>query len=187
MKLHVVVTSTRPGRVGLPIGTWFFDHARKHGRFDCALVDLKELNLPLLDEPTHPRLKQYEQAHTKAWSEIVHAADAFVFVTPEYNFSSPPSLINALDYLFHEWHYKPAAFVSYGGASGGLRSVQMSKLVLTALKMMPIPEAVHVPFFANHVKDGVFTPTEAMEKSATATLDELHEWATALAPMRSKT
>jgi NAD(P)H-dependent FMN reductase len=41
--------------------------------------------------------------HTKRWSAIVSRADAFVFVTPEYNYGSPPSLVNALDYLLREW------------------------------------------------------------------------------------
>ena len=51
----------------------------------------------------------------------------------------PPALLNAIDYLFHEWAYKPAAFVSYGGLSGGTRSQQSAKPVLTSMKMMPIP------------------------------------------------
>ena len=138
-KLSVVIASTRPGRVGLPVGRWFFERAKAHGKFDVELLDLKEQNLPLLDEPKHPRFQQYEHEHTKAWSAKVRASDAFVFVTPEYNYGAPPSLINALDYLVHEWACKPAGFVSYGGASGGMRSVQMTKLVLTSLKIMPLP------------------------------------------------
>jgi NAD(P)H-dependent FMN reductase len=95
LKLHVVLTSTRPGRACLPIGTWFHAFAQRHGKFDVQLVDLAVVNLPPLDEPRHPRLGQYEHAHTKAWSATVSAADAFVFVTPEYNYGSPPALLNA--------------------------------------------------------------------------------------------
>ena len=105
------------------------------------LIDLADFNLPVYDEPLHPRLQKYEHAHTRAWSESVNAADAYVFVTPEYNFSAPPSsLVNALNFVYKEWNYKPAAFVSYGGVSGGLRSVQMAKQIVTALKMMPMTE-----------------------------------------------
>src|SRR5580692_12926759 len=143
-KLSVIVASTRPNRVGLPIGQWFLGQASAHGGFDVDLVDLKELNLPLLDEPKHPRFRDYQHEHTRRWSALVEASDAFVFVTPEYNFSAPPALLNALDYLFHEWAYKPAGFVSYGGASGGMRSVQMTKLLLTSLKIVPLPEAVSI-------------------------------------------
>src|SRR5580704_17667155 len=124
LKLHVVIVSTRPGRAGLPVGRWFVGRAKEHGGFEIMFVDLKEVNLPLLDEPKHPRLRQYEHEHTKAWSAIVDGADAFVFVIPEYNFSVPAPFVNAVDYLSAEWAYKPASFVSYGGMSGGTRSVQ---------------------------------------------------------------
>lgn len=126
-RLNIVVGSTRPGRVGLPVATWMRDRARKEGSFDAKLVDLADIALPLYDEPRHPRLKQYEHAHTRAWSESVGSADAFVFVTPEYNYGPSPALLNALDYVYAEWNYKPAAFVSYGGVSGGIRAVQMTK------------------------------------------------------------
>lgn len=182
--LHTVICSTREGRAGLPIGEWFFNHATAHGVFATELIDLKTVNLPLLDEPHHPRLHNYEYAHTKAWSAIVERADAFVFVVPEYNYFAPPALVNAVDYLFSEWHYKPAGFVSYGGLSGGTRSVQSIKPLLTTVRMMPIPEAVNVPFFAQQLHDGAFTPTDGLSKSATGMLDELARWTTVLATMR---
>ena len=91
----------------------------------------------------------------------MQAADAFVFVTPEYNFNMPPALLNALDFLSKEWNYKPAGFVSYGGVSGGLRSVQMSKHVVAALKMMPMAEGVAIPSFTTHLdEDKNFTPND---------------------------
>src|SRR5687767_4262370 len=98
-KLHVIVCSTRPGRKGLAVAQWFFEHAKRHGGFDLALIDLKDVNLPVFDEPEHPRLGKYVNDHTKKWSATVDAADAFVFVTPEYNYGTPPSLLNALTYL----------------------------------------------------------------------------------------
>jgi NAD(P)H-dependent FMN reductase len=184
-RLHIIVVSTRPGRVGPSIAAWFDGFARGHGKFDVALVDLAEVNLPFLDEPVHPRMMKYEHEHTKRWSASVAAADAFVFVTPEYNFGVPAPLVNALDFVFREWHYKPAGFVSYGGQSGGIRAVQMVKPILTTLKMMPIPEAVAIPFFTQHRdQSGTFTATEAHEKSATAMLDELLKWADALKSLR---
>ena len=184
-KLIVVVTSTRPGRAGRPIGEWFFERAKSHGKFDVQLVDLKEVGLPLFDEPKHPRFREYEHAHTRAWSATVEASDAFVFVTPEYNFSAPPSLLNALDYLFHEWAYKPAGFVSYGGVSGGMRSVQMSKLLLTSLKIVPLPEAVTVVYYQKLMQpNGSFPGSETLDKAAVTMLDELHRWAGALKTLR---
>lgn len=185
LQLQVISVSTRPGRKGPAVAKWFHESAVKHGSFDAKYTDLGEQGLPLFDEPNHPRLKQYQHEHTKAWSAKVDAADAFVFVTPEYNYSSPPSMINALDYLVQEWAYKPAAFVSYGGLAGGMRSVQMTKLVLTSFKMVPLTEAVTVPNFTQFLgEDGVFRATEQHEKSAATLLKELHRWAVALKTLR---
>lgn len=184
-KLMVVICSTRPGRKGPPLGHWFLDVARAQGAFDVDLVDLAEENLPLFDEPNHPSQQKYEHAHTKSWSRKVAPADAFVFVTPEYNYTTPPSLLNALDYLYKEWNYKPAAFVSYGGMSGGIRSVEITKHVLTTLKMVPIVESVAVPSFTQYIDEsGKFNATDAQAKAAESLLVELSRWAKALKPMR---
>ncbi|MBI3050079.1 MAG: NAD(P)H-dependent oxidoreductase [Acidobacteria bacterium] len=187
-RLGIVIASVREGRIGLPVAQWFIERARRHGRFDVEVVDLKEIDLPLFAERHHPRLQKYESETQKAWSTLVSGLDAFVFVTPEYNYGLSPALLNALDYLFVEWHYKPAAFVSYGGISGGIRGVQMAKQTLTTLKMVPIVEAVAIPFVAQAVdrEAGVFKPTEQHEQSATALLDELLRWTEALAVLRQK-
>ena len=87
-------------------------------------MDLAEFDLPLLDEPKHPRLQQYEHEHTKRWSAAIGPADAFLFVTPEYDYFTSAALVNALQFLSVEWHYKAAGIVSYGGVSGGLRATQ---------------------------------------------------------------
>ena len=185
LKLAVIIVSTRPGRVGPTVAQWFFDTATDHGQFAVELVDLKDINLPVFDEPKHPRFGEYTHEHTKVWSAIVKRSDAFVFVTPEYDYFTPPSLVNAIIYLFHEWMRKPAAFVSYGGISGGVRAVQAIKPLLTSVKVMPLPEAVSIPFMSNHIENGVFKSTDGFAQSAKALLDELHRWAFALKPMRA--
>ena len=186
LKLQTIVTSTRPGRAGLPIGEWFHEAAKAHGNFDATLVDLATFNLPLYDEPQHPMRKQYEREHTGKWSASVSAADAFVFVIPEYNYSPPPSFVNALDYLFWEWQYKPVAFVSYGGVSGGLRAAQVARSQASTLKMMPIPEGVAIPNFFAQLADGKFTGTDLNTQGVAATLNELHKWSGALAELRDE-
>lgn len=184
-KLGVVVASTREGRGGLAVAQWFAAAAQRHARFEVELIDLVAVNLPMLEEPNHPRLQKYTGERTKAWSATVAAMDAFVFVTPEYNFGSPPALVNALDHVYVEWNYKAAGFVSYGGISGGLRSVQMTKQILTALKMVPIVEAVTLPFFTKMLDhSGGFTAGESQERAAAAMLDELVRWTSALRSLR---
>lgn len=186
LKLQVIIASTREGRRGPYVADWFLALARQQGGFDVEKIDLAEVALPLFDEPNHPRLRKYEHEHTRAWSATVERADAYIFVTPEYNYSAPPSLINALDYLIHEWAYKPVGFVSYGGVSAGLRSVQMLKQTVTALKMMPMMEAVSIPFFQQHIDEeaGTFDPGEVQAKAAEVMLTELRRWTEALKPLR---
>ena len=185
-KLQIVVASTRQGRVGRSIADWTLERARQHGGFDVRLVDLKELNLPLFDEPKHPRLRQYSHAHTHAWSASVEEADAFVFVMPEYNHGVPPSLVNALDYLYAEWNYKAVGFVSYGGVAAGTRSVQMIKPIIGALKMVPIVEAVAIPFFTKLMDGEVFRGGEPHDQAAATMLNELARWTAALAGLRPR-
>ena len=185
MKLNIIIGSTRPGRIGPKVATWFDGFAREHGGFEPVLVDLADFNLPVFDEPKHPRMQDYQHDHTRAWAESAAAGDAYVFVTPEYNFFPPSSLINALTFLSREWNYKPAGILSYGGISGGLRATQQLRLMLTTLKVMPIPEGVPVPMVHSMLdeKEG-FTPTEPIRDGAKLMLDELRRWAVALSAMR---
>jgi NAD(P)H-dependent FMN reductase len=186
LKLHSIICSTRPGRVGPLVARWFHEFARSHGKFEATLLDLAEFNLPLYDEPHHPRTRTYTKEHTKAWARSVAAADAYVFVTPEYNYCPPPEFVNALDYVYMEWNYKPCGFVSYGGLSGGMRAVQMEKQLVTTLKMMPMVEGVAIPMVAQALdaKTG-FKSNEHVESAAKMMLDELFKWAQALKPMRA--
>ncbi|MCY0880140.1 MAG: NAD(P)H-dependent oxidoreductase [Firmicutes bacterium] len=184
LSLLIVVGSTRPGRVGLPIAQWVESRARAHGKFAVHVADLAEIPLPLFNEPYHPKLGRYVHEHTKAWSAMVDPADAFIFVSPEYNYGFSAALKNAIDYLHREWQFKPVGFVSYGGVAAGTRAVQMLKQVVTTLKMVPLYDAVAIPWVDQLVVDGVFTPTPALEEAAQRMLDELHRWAVGLKHMR---
>lgn len=184
--LQIVLGSTRPGRVGLPVSTWFREQALEHGGFDLEFIDLAEVALPFLDEPEHPRLRRYVHQHTKDWSATVSRADAFVFVTPEYNHGPSAVLKNALDFLHHEWHYKPLGFVSYGGIAAGARSVQILKQFVLPLKMTPMFETVSIPVVQQFLDaQGRVQPNEIMNDAATAMLTELHRWALALQVLRT--
>ena len=185
MKVHVILCSTRPGRVGATVAHWAHAAAVEHGRFAVELVDLAEVDLPIYDEPRHPALRQYEHEHTRRWSASVASADAYVLVLPEYNSGTTPALVNALNYVYKEWNYKPAAFVSYGGISGGVRAVQFTRQILNTLKLVPIVEGVIIPMVAQQLdEERRFKPTEIHLSSAKAMLDELARWAEALKPMR---
>lgn len=186
-QLKVIIASTRPGRKGPLIAHWFLDILKQHSDFEVEVLDLKEINLPFLDEPEHPRLQNYKHGHTKKWSGIINSADSFIFITPEYNFGYPATLKNALDYLFHEWQEKPVGFVSYGGVSAGTRAVQAIKQTVTTLGMVPLMQAVNIPFFTQLInEDGVFEGNANLEKSARSMLKQLLRWTKALKEMREK-
>jgi NAD(P)H-dependent FMN reductase len=183
--LLIVIASTRPGRVGLPVANWFTERAAEHAGFELEVIDLAELALPLLDEPKHPRLREYTKDHTRAWSAIVDRVDAVVLVTAEYNYGYPAALKNAIDYLHHEWQYKPVGFVSYGGVAAGTRSVQQLKQVVTALRLMPTSASVNIPFVTQFLgDDGTIQGNEVMAQAASAMLDELLALEEALRPLR---
>lgn len=182
--LQIVIGSTRPGRIGPSIAAWFAEKAREHGDFEVEVVDLADFGLPIFDEPHHPMQRRYTQPHTKAWSASVDRADAIVFVHPEYNHSINGALKNAIDYLHGEWAHKPVSFVSYGGASGGLRAVQALKPVVSALKMYPTAAAVALSFPQRQIESGVFAATADQDKAAGTVLDEMSALTAAVSPLR---
>ncbi len=185
-KLVVLIASTRPGRVGLPVGQWVYQRAVEFAGFDVKLVDLAELDLPFLDEPKHPAQGDYVHDHTRSWSAIVEDADAFVFVFPEYNHGITAPLKNAIDFVSKEWAFKPVGLVSYGGQSGGLRAAQMVKQIVAPLKMVSITEAVTLPFVKESIDEaGRFAPEERVTNAAITMFHALQRWATALQPMRN--
>jgi NAD(P)H-dependent FMN reductase len=113
------------------------------------LIDLGEWNLPFFDESGVPSKitdpSQYDHEHTRAWSREVSSHDAFVFVTPQYNWGYPAVLKNAIDFLYNEWKDKPAMIVSYGGHGGGKCAGQLGQ-VLCGVRMLPTKSAVELTF-----------------------------------------
>ena len=181
----IIVGSVRPGRVGLPIAEWVKSEAEKTGKFEIDFVDLKELNLPFMDEPNHPRLAKYTHQHTLDWSARVAAAEAFIFVTPEYNYSYSPALKNALDFLSNEWWRKPLGYVSYGGVSSGTRGVTALMPVTSALGLVRVGANVELTFGGAQVKDGVFEAGEKESAIIVRELEELDNLAAFLTPARA--
>lgn len=185
LKLKIIIASVRPGRIGPTIAQWVQEFAIEQGKFEVELVDLAELGLPLFDEAAHPMAQQYEHQHTKRWSEIVASGDAYVFVTPEYDYFPPASVVNAIQYLVREWFEKPAGIVSYGGISAGLRSSQVLRQLLGNLNVVALSQSVPIPFPGTFIgEDKVFRPNEPMLQGAGIMFGELHKWAVGLKNMR---
>lgn len=183
--LKIITSTVRPGRKGPIVAAWISEVARNHGSFNVELLDLGIINLPLMDEPNHPVLRNYTHEHTKKWAATIQEADAFIFVTAEYDYNYPAPLRNAIEYLYHEWTYKAAGIVSYGGLSGGTRALNCLKADLSSMKIVPVQETVNLPYFTKSInEEGKFIADELALKAATLMLNELVRWTKGLQQIR---
>lgn len=175
--LKVISSTVRPGRKGPLVAAWITKLAKQNENFNVEFLDLGEINLPMMNEPHHPVMKNYQHEHTKWWSAKIEEADAFIFVTAEYDYNYPAPLRNALEYLSQEWGYKPAAIVSYGGISAGTRAANALKADLSTFRMVPLTESVNFPFFQKYFNGkNEFVANENSYKAAANMLKQLVRW-----------
>ncbi len=136
-KIYIILGSVRPYRIGAQIAPLVQRLASQIGLADVEIVDLRDWPLAMYDEPDQPSKGVYIQASTQSWSQKIAQADGFIFLTPQYNWSYPAALKNALDHLYREWHGKPALVISYGHRGGG-RAADHLQQVLQGLRMRPL-------------------------------------------------
>ena len=185
IKIAVIIGSTRPGRNGEAVTQWVDKIAQKRTDAELELVDIKDFNLPLLDEPMPPIMGKYTHDHTKKWSAKIASFDAYVFVTPEYNHATSGALKNAIDFLYWEWANKAAGFIAYGGASG-TRAVENLRLVMGELQVADVRAQVGLSLLTDFENFTVFKPAAAHEKAVNAMLDQIIAWGGALKTLREK-
>jgi NAD(P)H-dependent FMN reductase len=142
-RIAVVIGSTRPTRICADIAEWVKGSAQQGSPLHYELIDLAEINLPFLDEPLKAALQRYEHEHTRIWSRIVSSYDGFVFVFPQYNWGYPAPLKNALDFLYNEWHNRPATSVTYG-TRGGSKGAQQFHSVLEGVHMRLLADRLEI-------------------------------------------
>src|SRR4051812_22162054 len=183
LKVGIITGSTRPNRKSADVAKWVLEAARKRSDAEYELVDIKEFELPLLDEPLPPSMGKYQQPHTKRWAAKIASLDAFVFVSPEYNHGIPAALKNAIDFLFAEWKDKAAGFVSYG-AVGGARAVEQLRLVLAEVNVATVRAQVLLSLMTDFESFTTFRPASHHDKSIGTVLDQLVAWGGALKPLR---
>jgi NAD(P)H-dependent FMN reductase len=185
IRIAIIVGSTRPGRNGEAVAKWVYEIARKRSDAEFDLVDIKDFNLPLLDEPLPPTMGQYSKPHTKAWAAKIGSFDGYVFVTPEYNHGICGALKNAIDFLYREWNNKAAGFVSYGSA-GGARAVEQLRLVMAEMQIATVRNQVLLSLFTDFENFSVFKPAPQHEKSVNGMFDQVIAWGGALRTLREK-
>jgi NAD(P)H-dependent FMN reductase len=142
-RVAVIIGSTRPARICPGIAHWTREALSADSPLRYDVIDLADVDLPFLDEPLKPALRDYEHEHTKAWGSLISGYQGFVFVFPQYNWGYPAPLKNALDFLYYEWRGKPAASVTYGTRGGGKGADQIHQ-VFEGLHMRPLETRLEV-------------------------------------------
>ena len=184
IKVAIILGSTRPNRNGEAVAKWVYEIAQNRDDAEFQLVDLKDFDLPLLDEPIPPSLGQYTKPHTKKWSDAMTAFDAYVFVTPEYNHSIPGALKNAIDFLYKEWNNKSAGFVGYGSV-GAARAIEHLRLVMGELQVADVRAQVSLSLTSDFENYHVFKPRTSHQGAVNLMLDQVIAWGKALQSLRN--
>jgi len=185
IKVGIIVGSTRPGRHADVVANWVLEKAKKRTDAQFEIVDIKDFNLPLLDEPVPPSQVQYSHPHTKKWSQKIASFDAYIFVTPEYNHATSAALKNAIDFLYVEWNNKAAGFVSYGASASGGRAVEQLRQVMAELQVADVRAQVLLSLFTDFEDFSVFKPSAVHETAMETMLDQVVSWGTALKTVRA--
>jgi NAD(P)H-dependent FMN reductase len=183
IKIGIILGSTRPNRIGEAVARWVHELAQKRTDASFELIDIRDYDLPLLDEPVPPSQGKYSKDHTKRWAATIDACDAYVFVTPEYNHSTSGALKNAIDFLYREWNNKAAGFVSYGSA-GGVRAVEHLRLIMAELQVADVRAQVTLSLFTDFENFSAFKPAEMHGKTLDTMLDQLVAWGGAMKSVR---
>lgn len=183
LKIAIVTGSTRPTRVNRQVADWVLAEANKRGDAEYTLVDIKDHNLPLLDEDLPAGYGQYKNAHTQKWAATIKPFDGYVFVTPEHNHSTSAALKNALDYIYAEWNNKAVGFVSYGSAYG-VRAVEHLRQIAGELQLADVRTGVQMSMFTDFENGTVFKPDPRHLNTLKEMLDQLVAWSGALKTLR---
>ncbi|MFI2207388.1 NADPH-dependent FMN reductase [Streptomyces sp. NPDC020192] len=188
LRVAVLVGSVREGRQGRAVADWFLGTAAADPGLDLDVIDLAEVDLPLVLPGWGGKPSPETAAVLRGVSPRLAAADAFVVVTPEYNHSFPAALKNFIDWHHpQQWQAKPVGFVSYGGLGGGLRAVEQLRLVFAELHAVTVRDSVslHGPW-SGLAADGTPRDAEVCAGAAKGMLGQLAWWGRALRAARAE-
>jgi NAD(P)H-dependent FMN reductase len=143
-RILVLYGSYRSDRMGIRLADYAVAQLQARGN-DVELIDAKAIGLPILDR----MYKEYPAGTAPAALETLAAkikgADAFVFVTGEYNWGPQPGLKNLTDHFLEEWFWRPAAILSYSaGRFAGARSAMTWHGILSEMGMVVISSTIAV-------------------------------------------
>lgn len=185
LRVAVIVGSIRQERFCPTPSNWIVEQARQREDTVVDLIDLAEFDLPVVlggnDENAPVPEPVTELSHRLA------PADAFIVVTPIYNRSYPASLKNAIDWFYTEWQLKPVGFISYGGITGGLQSIDALRSVFTEFHSVPLRDSItFANFWESFDHDGRPVDVERTSAFARGFLNQLNWWGRLLRQARAE-
>ncbi|KAL3425456.1 NADPH-dependent FMN reductase [Phlyctema vagabunda] len=151
-RVALLICSTRTPRAGPSISSWLSTQLPPVRGVSLSTIDLTDhiSQLPVspndrLMPSQQPRANpRYSDPGVQRWSDRIASFDAFIFLTPQYNWSFPAAVKVAIDHLFYEWAGKPSFIVSYGGRGGGKAALALRE-VFRGLKMHSWEGQVELP------------------------------------------
>jgi len=151
-KIAIITGSSRVNRVGDKVADFVHKTvltSTATPKVELSSIDIADFNLPVFNEgvvpAAVPKFAQFEYEHSKKWSAAIAVPDAYILVSPEYNFGVPGPVKNAFDYLYNELTGKPILIVTYGGA-GGNNSSDAWKTILTGMKLNVLEDRPQLKF-----------------------------------------
>jgi NAD(P)H-dependent FMN reductase len=188
-RILVFYGSYRSDRLGIRLANYLVKHLQQRGAA-AELIDAKAVGLPILDRmyKEYPKGTAPEAMETLA--EKIRQADAFLFVTGEYNWGPQPGLKNLTDHFLEEWFWRPAAIASYSaGRFSGVRSGTVWHGILSEMGMVVISSTLAVGPITQTL-DADATPIgdggKALEQSFGLFADDLAWWTEAARAQRAK-
>lgn len=185
IKIAIIIGSTRPNRNGEAVAKWVYENTQTRNDATFELVDIKDYNLPLLDEPMPPSIGHYSEEHTKIWSEKIASFDGYIFVTPDYNRSVPAALKNAIDFLYNEWTNKAAGFVGYSG-NGSVRAIENLRIIMSELQIADVRSQVNLSLMTDFKNFREFNPAPFHLGILMNMIDQVIAWGRLLKDFRAK-
>jgi len=188
-KVLVFYGSYRSDRMGIRLADYVVRGLGARGT-DVELVDAQAVGLPMLDRMYKEYPKGTAPAPLEALADKIRKADAFVFVTGEYNWGPQPGLKNLTDHFLEEWFWRPAAVASYSaGRFSGVRSGTIWHSILSEMGMVVVSSTLAVgPISQTLDADGRPTGAagEALEHSFGRFADDLAWWTEAARAQRAR-
>jgi NAD(P)H-dependent FMN reductase len=186
LNLKIIVGSTREGRNAEPIIPFVESTARSFPDFDVEVLDLRDWHLPFFQETRQtlgdPADPTYSDPIVKAWNAKIKEGDVFVFITPEYNYSIPGVLKNAIDNVFASQGFRNKVVLPVGysvGATGGGRAVLSLTPIALEIELHVIRNAVLIGNVGGAFENGL--PTNPGTRAALEIgLEDLAWWGNAL-------